>query len=102
MTAPMSINILDAMILVGATAFGFGVLYPFVPTITRDMVHARSLREVFQVAMIAAWPCVVAWTLAVLILRLRLRPYLLDLLRRPGDLACGTAIVALIACILPF
>ncbi len=96
-------TILDAMILVAATAAGiallratgFGVkelqIWMSRPGITAGM---RKF-ELIQYGLSVPLPCLTTWTFAFLILRLRQpRPHMRRLFRQPGIIACSAAALA--------
>jgi len=97
MTTPClrKFGILDAIILVVATAAGFGVIR------ARESVFAAatvfSARSgIVERGTAATIPFLMAWTLAFLVLRLRRpRPRLRRLARQPGMAACVAAMPAM-------
>jgi hypothetical protein len=89
-------SILDAMILVAASALGLALIR-FLYATGRYLSMGRPWYAfVAQYTVEATVPFLITWTLAFLVLRLRQpRPRLRRLLRQPGMVACGAAVVAI-------
>jgi hypothetical protein len=101
-------TILDATILVAATAVGLAILRLFVADgwFFRQEFPISHIKSMAQCANEACLPFFASWTLGFLILRLRWpRPRLRRLARQPGMAACSAAalvlIVQLLAIVIP-
>jgi hypothetical protein len=84
----------DALILLGATAIGLGIVSPFSAEIARDL-SGTSRQQAVRIAVGSAWPCIVAWTLGVLALFLRRDRDICRLAGQPGGAACIAPITVL-------
>jgi hypothetical protein len=103
-----SFTILDATILVAATAVGLAILRLFVADgwFFRQEFPISHINFIAQCANEACLPLLASWTLCFLILRLRRpRPRLRRLARQPGMAGCSAAalvlIVPLMAIVIP-
>jgi hypothetical protein len=101
-------TILDATILVAATAVGLAIVRAFVADgwFFRQEFPISHINFMTQCANEASLPFLASWTLCFLILRLRRpRPRLRRLARQPGMAACSAAalllIVPLMAIVIP-
>ncbi len=95
-------TIADGMILVAATAAGLAWIGRVLPTMTGNWPQAgSSFDRAWMLAVggtALALPCVLAWTVAVLVLRLRgPRPSWRRIVRQPGAVACLAASLGLLA-----
>ena len=97
-------NLMDAMVLVAATAAGLGIARGIQDALWRftdASVNAGPIGPALLLAArwtVLAYPCLVALTVALLLLLFRsqrFRPDLADLLNRPGATACGAAAMAI-------
>src|SRR5262249_12364931 len=97
--APRKFTILDGMILVAAAAGGFALRRAVGDTVgghavNLDLVVFSALGSLFYRVVEAAFPVLVALTLAVLLWRLRLpRPRWRRLMRQPGVAAVCAALI---------
>src|SRR5947209_1686828 len=81
-------TLLDAMVLIAATAFGLAI------SMGNLRAMSPALPPVIR-ALLAIVPCAGTWTIALALLYLRRpRPSIHDISRRPGSLACGAAMLA--------
>jgi hypothetical protein len=97
-------NLMDAMVLIAATAAGLGTargIRDLVWEATGQSVMVGSIGPTLLLAArstVLAYPFLVAWTIALsllLFLPRRFRPSLGDLINRPGTAACGAAAMAI-------
>jgi len=92
-------NLLDAMILIAATAAGLALLRTFLASgrFFLGSPFQRRFESCVLSGIEAAYPFLVMWTLALVILRLRQpRPRIRRLIRQPGMAACSVASMMLI------
>jgi hypothetical protein len=93
-------NLEDAMVLVAATAAGMAWVHAYYDPQSFAIAWRFYVREGYwtqatQYLIRAAWPFVLAWTMAILILRLRPpRPPRRWLARQPGLVACCAVTLA--------
>jgi hypothetical protein len=97
-------NLVDAMVLVAATAVGLGIargIRDGLWTLTNPSVNVSQVGPALLLAArwtVLAYPFLVAWTIALLLLLFRprrFRPSPGDLLNQPGRAACGAAAMAI-------
>jgi hypothetical protein len=101
-------TIVDAMLLIMATAIGIALVRAILPNISAmimsilaDLVHPpkqgqSATSDAWIVALLAGSPLLAAWTVALLLARLgRPRPHLRRVLRQPGAVACAVATLAM-------
>lgn len=95
-------NLMDAMVLVAATAAGLGIARGIRDALWKlhASVNVGSVGPALILAArwtVLAYPFLVAWTIALLLLSLprRFRPSPGDLLNQPGTAACGAAAMAI-------
>lgn len=97
-------NLMDAMVLVAATAAGLGIargISDELWRLTNPLVRVGSIGPALLDAArwtVLAYPFLVAWTMALLLLTFlprRFRPIPDDPLNRPGTAACGAATIAI-------
>jgi hypothetical protein len=97
-------NLVDAMVLVAATAVGLGIargIWDALWTSTNASVNVGPVGPALLLAAhwtVVAYPFLVAWTIALLslvFLSRRFRPTAGDLLNRPGATACSAAALAI-------
>ena len=110
MTTPRRFLLSDAIVLVAATAVGLFVLRPYYAVTSLDWTPPEATAPRFSGWVRCIWNCLVlaspivmAWTLAILGLRLRTpRPLWRRLLRQPGFVAGLMAAVVLAVRLLGF
>jgi hypothetical protein len=101
-------TVVDAMLLIMATAIGIVLVRAILPNVTAmimsilaDLAHppkqgVSATADAWQVALLAGSPLLAAWTVALLLARLgRPRPHLRRVLRQPGAVACAVATLAM-------
>src|SRR5689334_5341933 len=99
-----SFTLADAMILVAATAVGFGVdripgwiLLPELGSRGNAGSRAFAYAQVIGLIQLGSVPFLTAWTVALLLIRLRRpRPVLRRCLREPGMVGCCAASVGIL------
>jgi hypothetical protein len=87
----------DVMILVAATSAGLAANRAVLPPWPQAAGSGTS--EIIRFALLALLPYLAAWTVALLIIRLRSpRPRFRRLARQPGFVACAIAALGLLIC----